>query len=305
MARMARSRHRGPSAVRPPRPSAAAATFGRAAAWLAGGEGGWRVDQLRVERRTPLRVAGGRWLASSLLACVERPSRGGGPAPLLATAHVHLWGPRAARALPGPLREAAAAFAARGYGVAWDPANGRFGWVARPLLSGLEPLGEECAFLEAAFTAGGPGVPASTPHGPPAMAAAIPVLRADGWLPSALGAGRVGVAAPVAGGRLDLSLLLVGATGERRASDGAIRATLGATLWLPEEARERLGALRRDRALRALSAALRVAGYRARWHVAQAGPPFVRFERRVPAVLAALRPALRRLEATAAAWAAR
>jgi hypothetical protein len=276
-------------------------SFFEIAAALLGSPGGWRVEQLRFELRRRWVVDGRRWIASSLLACVERPARDGGAPALAANAHVHLWPPRlppdALRGVAEPpwLRAERARFVARGWGVSWDPANGRFGWLARPLPGDLSPLLAERDFLEGAF-----GFPAAA--SPPgarraaSMAAALEAFRDRGWGPSALLLARRALPAAELAGTIDLELRIVGPPAERRASSRPLRAECSLTLWLPREARRGGPARAASPALRVLVASARRAGYRARWHIPPQGQSFLQMHARTSPGLATLRRQLRLLD---------
>lgn len=218
-----------------PRPNRPRDPFWRAAAALLEPPPSWRLEQVRFELRRTFEADGGRWIASSLLACVERPARGGGPPALVANAHVHLWPPRGAAPVLGPdgpgwLRREAERFAACGWGVSWDRESGRFAWVARPLEGGLGSLVEERDFLERAFD----GVPgesstARISGGGASVGAALDLFRGGDWIPSALSLARRGV--PSAAGTLELAILLIGPAPERRAPARPLRAEASVLLW--------------------------------------------------------------------------
>lgn len=278
--------------------------FWRIARAIVGAPGPWRVEQVRFELRRSLQVGGRRWVCSSLLGCVERPPRDGRSGALVANAHVHVWPPRgAARRRPelAPLLQAERErFAARGWGVSWEPGSGRFGWAVRPLAGDLGPLLVERDFLRGAFTSGEAFSPGATPLLPASMAGALEAFRGGAWGPSALVLARRGLPAPEPGGTIDLELRLLGPPPERRASSRPLRLEAALTLLLPEAARAELPRLRKGAWLRRLVASARRAGYRGRWHIPPQGQIFLQLSARSAPGLARLRGQQRLLERLAA-----
>jgi hypothetical protein len=268
--------------------------FWRIAGALVAAPGPWRVELLRFELRRAHDVERRRWVCSSLLGCVERPARGGGPAAFVANAHVHVWPPRASPASPRSsagepwLRAELERFTARGWGVSWDPSSGRFGWVARPLTGDLGPLLAERDFLDGAF--GDAAERGQTgPAGRPSMAGALEAFRDGDWIPSALVLARRGLPATEGGATIDLEIRLLGPPAERRRSDRPLRAEASLTLLLPEAARAELPRLRKGAWLRRLLLSARGAGYRARWHIPPQGQIFLQMRAPFAPGLARLR----------------
>jgi hypothetical protein len=267
-----------------------------------GGSGGTlRLTQVRFELRRAFVAEGGRWVASSLLACVERPARAGGPPSLLLNAHVHLWPPSARSGAPRPVAEAPwlraeiERFEARGWRVSWDPGSGRFGWIARPLDGGLEPLTAERAFLEACFggTVGGMAGDARRVAGADAggapMLEALRILDARGWRFSAMEAGRRAVAPPEVGGTLALAIRVEGPPAERRDSSRPPRMVTTITLWPAASSPTGRPARRPHPWVRHLVAEARAAGLRGGWRIPPQGQQVLTLSARRPAGTATLR----------------